>query len=245
MRFISPFTQILQFLQPYLLSLPALIFHYEFWEVVEHRVLASGQWSKVREQSPGMDVSRCAAHQPVGLLYHGSHIQVVTMMKKVLLKKETGKKKRWEGRVYWLTGRFCFVQRRGLEKSMSGRYLKVQFLGAQQQRLTAAGDVGHTGHDQEWRMIGENVVKESEPLITSQNLREQGLQQRPRIKLTQRSTINSVNLNRTDTYGHPSNYSSVWSCKEQLPVKWCHSPLSAAAAPCHDGPERSLPCSGC
>lgn len=64
-----------------------------------------------------------------------------------------------------------------------GSYLKVLFLGAHQQWLTTADDVGNTGHEQEWRMIGENVVKQFEPLITSQDLREQGLQQRPHIEL--------------------------------------------------------------
>lgn len=87
---ISPLTEIFHFLQSYLLSLSALIFYYEFWVLVEHGILAIRQWCKVRQHTPGMDVSWCAAHQPVGLLYHGSHVQVVTMVKKVLIKKETG-----------------------------------------------------------------------------------------------------------------------------------------------------------
>lgn len=86
---ISPLAEILHLLQSYLLPLPALVFHYEFWVVVEHGVLAVGQWCKVRKHSPGMDVSWCAAHEPVGLLYHGSHIQVVTMVEKILKGKAT------------------------------------------------------------------------------------------------------------------------------------------------------------
>jgi len=86
----SPLAEILHLLQSYLLPLPALVLHYEFWVVVEHGVLAFGQWGKVREQSPGMDVSRCAAHEPVSLLDHGSQIQVVTMVEEILRGKETG-----------------------------------------------------------------------------------------------------------------------------------------------------------
>lgn len=95
----SPLAEILHLLQSYLLPLPALVLHYEFWVVVEHGVLAFGQWSKVREQSPGMDVSRCAAHEPVSLLYHGSQIQVVTMVEEILRGKETGQWRmiRWGG----------------------------------------------------------------------------------------------------------------------------------------------------
>jgi len=48
-------------------------------------------------------------------------------------------------------------------------YLKVLFLGAEQQRLPAAGDVGHTGQEQEGWMVGEDVVEEPEPLLTSKN----------------------------------------------------------------------------
>lgn len=111
--------------------------------MVKHGILAIGQWSKVRQHSPGMDVNWCAAHQAVGLFDHGSHIQVVTMVKKVLIKKETG-----EMRVKSLLTDWDFVQRRGKEKRRQGSYLKVLFLGAQKQRLAAAGDVGHAGHDQ-------------------------------------------------------------------------------------------------
>lgn len=32
-------------------------------------------------------------------------------------------------------------------------------------------------------MVGENVVKQSEPLVTSQNLGEDGLQQGPAVQL--------------------------------------------------------------
>lgn len=38
-----------------------------------------------------MDVSWCVAHEPVSLLYHGSHIQVVTVVEKILKGKEAGK----------------------------------------------------------------------------------------------------------------------------------------------------------
>lgn len=50
--------------------------------------------------------------------------------------------------------------------SLEGGYLKVLFLCAEEQRLPATGDVGHAGHDQERWVVGENVVKESEPLVT-------------------------------------------------------------------------------
>lgn len=64
-------------------------------------------------------------------------------------------------------------------------YLKVLLLGAQQQRFPAGDDVGHTGHQQEGRMVGEDVVKQPEPLVASQNLGEHGLQQRPHVQLGQ------------------------------------------------------------
>lgn len=81
---VSPLVEILHLLTADLLSLPALVFHYEFWVVVEHGVLALGQWGEVRQHRAGMDVRRRAAHQPVRLLYHGSHVQVVTMVKEIL-----------------------------------------------------------------------------------------------------------------------------------------------------------------
>lgn len=87
---ISPLAEILHLLQSYLLPLLALVFHYEFWVVVEHGVLTFGQWCKVRKHSPGMDVSWCAAHEPVGLLYHGSHIQVVTVVEEILNRNQMG-----------------------------------------------------------------------------------------------------------------------------------------------------------
>lgn len=58
--------------------------------MVEHRVLTFGKWCKVRKHSPGMDVSWCAAHEPVGFLYHSSHIQVVTMVEKILKGNQIG-----------------------------------------------------------------------------------------------------------------------------------------------------------
>lgn len=36
-----------------------------------------------------MDVSWCATHQSVGLLYHGSHIQVVPVVKEILKENQT------------------------------------------------------------------------------------------------------------------------------------------------------------
>lgn len=39
---ISPLSEILHLLQSYLLLLPALVFHYEIWVMIEHRVLAFG-----------------------------------------------------------------------------------------------------------------------------------------------------------------------------------------------------------
>lgn len=88
---ISPLSEILHLLQSYLLLLPALVFHYEFWVMIEHRVLAFGQWCKVREHGPGMDVSWCAAHELVGLLYHCSNIHVVTMVEEILQKRRDRK----------------------------------------------------------------------------------------------------------------------------------------------------------
>lgn len=87
---ISPLAEILHLLQSYLLPLPALVIHYELGVVVEHGVLAFGQRCEVRQHSPGMDVSWCAAHEPVRFLYHGSQIQVVTVVEKILEAKETG-----------------------------------------------------------------------------------------------------------------------------------------------------------
>lgn len=52
--------------------------------MVKHRVLVFGQRCKVRKHSPGMDVGWCAAHEPVGLLYHRSDIQVVTVVEEIL-----------------------------------------------------------------------------------------------------------------------------------------------------------------
>lgn len=59
--------------------------------MVEHRVLAFGQWCKVREHGPRMDVSWCAAHESVGLLYHCSNIQVVVMVEEILQKRRDRK----------------------------------------------------------------------------------------------------------------------------------------------------------
>lgn len=80
----TPLTLTLHFLLLYLLSLPVLVFHYEFWVLVKHRILAFGQWGKGREHIPGMNIRRCAFHDVVGLLYHGSHIQVITMVEEIL-----------------------------------------------------------------------------------------------------------------------------------------------------------------
>ena len=57
----------------------------------------------------------------------------------------------------------------------AGVYLKVLFVGAEEEGRAAAGDVGHTGQQQETRVIGEDVVKEAEPLVACQHLREQRL----------------------------------------------------------------------
>lgn len=57
--------------------------------MVEHRIMAFCQRCKVRKHSPGMDVSWCAAHDPVGLLHHGSHIQVVTVVEEILRGNKT------------------------------------------------------------------------------------------------------------------------------------------------------------
>lgn len=56
--------------------------------MVEQRVVALGQGCEVRKQSSGVDVVRCAAHEPVGLLYHSSHIQVVTVVEKILQERD-------------------------------------------------------------------------------------------------------------------------------------------------------------
>lgn len=70
----SPLTQILHLLLLYFLSLPALVFHDEFWVLVKHGILAAGEWREIGERIFGMDVSWCAAHEPISLLYHGSNI---------------------------------------------------------------------------------------------------------------------------------------------------------------------------
>lgn len=85
---ISPLAEVLHLLQSYLLPFSVLVFHDEFRVVVEHGVLALGQRREVREHIPGMDVSWCAAHEPVRFFYHGSQIQVVTVVEEILRGKE-------------------------------------------------------------------------------------------------------------------------------------------------------------
>lgn len=57
--------------------------------MVEHGILASGERREVRQHGPGVDVSWRAAHQPVGLLYHGSHVQVVPVVEEILRGEES------------------------------------------------------------------------------------------------------------------------------------------------------------
>ena len=46
-------------------------------------------------------------------------------------------------------GKPLFSEERSKKERWESCYRKILFLGAEKQRLTAAGDVGHTGHDQE------------------------------------------------------------------------------------------------
>lgn len=74
----------LHFLQSYLPSLSVLVFHYEFWVMVKHRIMSFGQWREVRKHIPGVNIRRCAIHDAVGFLYHHSHIQGITMVEEIL-----------------------------------------------------------------------------------------------------------------------------------------------------------------
>ena len=57
----------------------------------------------------------------------------------------------------------------------------------------AAGDaVGDSDHEQHGRVITEQVVHQSQPLVPRQHLREQGLQQRPRVHLQSIHTHSNV-----------------------------------------------------
>lgn len=84
----TPLTEMLHLFQSYLLSLPALVFHYEFWVVVKHRILVFGQRCEVRKHILGMNIRRCAVHDAVGLLYHVSYIHVITMVEEILRRAE-------------------------------------------------------------------------------------------------------------------------------------------------------------
>lgn len=117
------------------------------------------------------------------------------MVKEVLMKEE-GNGRDWRRvRQPLVTDRVCGMN-----------YLEVLFLGTEQQRLAAAGDVGHRGHDQERGVVGENVVEEPEPLITSQNLREQGLQQRPDVKLGQTQCVSATRRHGSIAFNAQSRY---------------------------------------
>lgn len=78
----------LHLFQAYLLSLPALVFGYEFWVGVKHRILAFGQRCEVRKHILGMNIRRCAVHDAVGLLYHVSDIHTITMVEEILRRAE-------------------------------------------------------------------------------------------------------------------------------------------------------------
>lgn len=98
------------------------------------------------------------------------------MVKEILRRREAGEEDVESTRtdlvmtVYRKQKRIKRTRERERDRERGAVYLKVLFLGAEQQRLTAAGDVGHAGHDQEGRMVGEHVVEETEPLVTSQHL---------------------------------------------------------------------------
>ncbi|TNN32819.1 hypothetical protein EYF80_057019 [Liparis tanakae] len=82
--------------------------------------------------------------------------------------------------------------------SHEGTHLKVVFVGAAQQRLAAAADVGHARHEQEGRVVGEDVVKEPEPLVPGQDLGEQRLQQGPHVELGHRDAPSDPSLEFQD-----------------------------------------------
>ena len=58
--------------------------------MVEDRVLGPGEGAEVGQQGPGVDGCRGAGHQAVGLLYHGTHVQVVTVVEEVLSREDGG-----------------------------------------------------------------------------------------------------------------------------------------------------------
>lgn len=80
----TPLREMLHLFQADLLSLPALVFRYEFWVGVKHRILAFGQRREVRKQILGMDIRWCAVHDAVGLLYHVPDVHAVTMVEEIL-----------------------------------------------------------------------------------------------------------------------------------------------------------------
>ena len=66
----------------------------------------------------------------------------------------------------------------------------------------AAGDaVGDSDHEQHGRVITEQVVHQSQPLVPRQHLREQGLQQWPRVHLQSIHTCSNA-TNSGHVYSH-------------------------------------------
>lgn len=102
-----------------------------------------------------------------------------------------------------------------------------------QQWPTAAGDISHAGHEQEWGVVGEDRVKEPKPLITGQNLWEQSLQEGPHIQLPQMHTGNvSKHEDRPPNWSYRTKACDTrcavsFTCEVMpQPIRCCSSSLS-------------------
>lgn len=51
----------------------------------------------------------------------------------------------------------------------TGIYLKIVLQSRLEQRCSRAGIVGHHGHQEEGGVIGEDIIKQSEPLLSGQH----------------------------------------------------------------------------
>lgn len=73
-------------------------------------------------------------------------------------------------------------------------YLKVFFPITAKQRSSGTHHVRGNHHNKERRMIGEDVVKQFQPFLPGQNLREHGFKKRPGIDLEAGEEVNEQGL---------------------------------------------------
>ena len=62
-------------------------------------------------------------------------------------------------------------------------YLEVIFVGAGQESCPGSSEVSYQQQEEEGGMVGEDMVKDSQPLILGDHLREQSLEDGPGIQL--------------------------------------------------------------